>query len=123
MVGGIPRQLDAPRADVAVVIVCARRWIFDVTIARSDDHRGAGGQIVAQGAGDRAVADKLVIRADSEHRHAARRLVGAPGDDLDGAAYRVLAVEGSLRPAHNFHAIDVQLLELRAADAAEIDVV
>ena len=54
----------------------------------------------------------------------ARNVVAGPaGDELDRAADGVLAVERALRAAQDFDPLDVEQVELVAADARQIDVV
>ena len=87
-------------------------------------HRGdADRDAVGDRAGDGAAQVELVIIAVGGREVGAERVARPAGDEGERAADRVLAVERALRPAQHLDPLQIEQVELGAADAAVIDAV
>src|SRR5690349_10089043 len=87
------------------------------------DDGNARRERAADRTGNGGLAFEIAVGTEREAHVRPEILARLPGDVLDRAADRVLAVERALRAAKNFEALDVEKVELRSADAREIDVV
>jgi hypothetical protein len=102
-----PQQLAADRGLVAAVDLLAVIEIFDVAVIFA----AAGADAIAQGLADRTrQADRaaiLVIVGGQHIGQDAELGAGIAGGDVDQAGRGALAVEGALRTAQHFDALDV----------------
>ncbi|MNS59512.1 hypothetical protein D3C72_924720 [compost metagenome] len=121
--GRVPGQAGAGGRGVLVVVFRAGGRVRDIAAAFRMQGRQAQGQGVGDRAGNRALELHQVIVAIGRRGAGAEFLARTTRHQLHGAADGVLAVEGALRTAQDFHAFQVQQVELAAADTAVIDVV
>ncbi len=120
---GRDRDRAAHRLGVPVVILAVEHRILDIAVALGVERSEADGEALADRTGDRAAQLHLVVGAVGGKQAGVELIARPAGDEAQGAADRVLAVERALRAAQHLDPLQVEQVELGASDAAVIDAV
>ena len=116
----LEQQLAAHEPAIAIVDLAAgRAEIADIAIAPIVTTRDAGGDRVAERAGQHALDHHGVVVAIARLDISTELELGFAGDDRDHARAGVLAEQRRLRPAQHFDTLDIgQIADLRGRAAA-----
>ena len=101
----------------------AGRGIARVAIVADPGPRDAAGDGVAELAAEVETSFGAAVVADRALDRATLVVEGVFGGDLDRATGGVLAVQGALRPAEDFHLLHVEQREQRTVDARVVDII
>ncbi|MND85233.1 hypothetical protein D3C80_771490 [compost metagenome] len=105
---GVPGQQGAGAGAVGVAERFAGRTVALPGAALFGRDGQASAQAARQGTGDIAFASEQVMAAPFSHQAGRQLLCRALGDEADGAAGGVAAVEGALRSAQDLDPVDVE---------------
>ena len=123
IVGRRQRKGAAQRERILVVVVAGQHPVLHKAVAPRIHRRDPGRYALGERAGHRAPEIELVERAVVDAEIGAQIVTRAAAHQFQRTADGVLAVERALRPTQHLDPFEVEQIELRPANTAEIDIV